>query len=182
MVIGGGQAGLAAGYYLRRQNLDFVILDAQPTTGGAWQHTWDSLRLFSPAAYSSLPGWLMPVQDGAEYPDADHVVRYLSAYEERYALPVQRPVQVEAVRRDGERLRVETDTGAWSAARCAAGGRRTSRGRGRQGERAATRSRSPRRPRGRTAALASSQGSGSSLSEEATPGHRSPPTSQRTRT
>uniref|UniRef100_A0AAU2VX27 ArsO family NAD(P)H-dependent flavin-containing monooxygenase n=1 Tax=Streptomyces sp. NBC_00008 TaxID=2903610 RepID=A0AAU2VX27_9ACTN len=115
VVIGGGQAGLAAGYYLHRQNLDFVILDAQPTPGGAWQHTWDSLRLFSPAAYSSLPGWLMPAQNGAEYPDADHVVQYLYAYEQRYALPVQRPVQVAAVHRDGERLRVETDTGVWSA-------------------------------------------------------------------
>ncbi|MFE7750725.1 ArsO family NAD(P)H-dependent flavin-containing monooxygenase [Streptomyces sp. NPDC057428] len=115
VVIGGGQAGLAAGYHLRRQNLDFVILDAQPTPGGAWQRTWDSLRLFSPAAYSSLPGWLMPVQNGTEYPDADHVVQYLSAYEERYALPVQRPVRARAVHRDGERLRVETDRGAWSA-------------------------------------------------------------------
>ncbi|MFJ9109773.1 ArsO family NAD(P)H-dependent flavin-containing monooxygenase [Streptomyces sp. NPDC102283] len=115
VVIGGGQAGLAAAYYLRRQNLDFVILDAQPTPGGAWQRTWDSLHLFSPAAYSSLPGWLMPVQNGAEYPDADHVVQYLSAYEERYNLPVQRPVHVKAVHRAGEQLRVETDTGAWSA-------------------------------------------------------------------
>ncbi|MGW4221428.1 FAD-dependent oxidoreductase, partial [Streptomyces bacillaris] len=93
VVIGGGQAGLATGYHLRRQNLDFVILDAQPAPGGAWQHTWDSLRLFSPAAYSSLPGWLMPAQDGAEYPDAHHVVKYLAAYEERYTLPVVRPVR-----------------------------------------------------------------------------------------
>ncbi|WP_069737854.1 ArsO family NAD(P)H-dependent flavin-containing monooxygenase [Streptomyces sp. EN27] len=115
VVIGGGQAGLATGYYLRRQNLAFAILDAQPSPGGAWQHTWDSLHLFSPAAYSSLPGRLMPAQAGAEYPDAHHVVQYLTAYEERYALPVQRPVQVKAVRRDGERLRVETDAGAWSA-------------------------------------------------------------------
>lgn len=115
VVIGGGQAGLATGYYLRRQNLGFVILDAQPSPGGAWRHTWDSLHLFSPAAYSSLPGWLMPAQDGAEYPDARHVVQYLTAYEERYALPVQRPVRVKAVRRDGERLRVETDAGVWSA-------------------------------------------------------------------
>ncbi|WSQ40886.1 NAD(P)-binding protein [Streptomyces sp. NBC_01224] len=40
-MIGGGQAGLAAGYHLRRKKLDFVILDAQSTPGGAWQHTWD---------------------------------------------------------------------------------------------------------------------------------------------
>lgn len=115
VVIGGGQAGLAAGYYLRRRKLDFVILDAQGTPGGAWQHTWDSLHLFSPAAYSSLPGRLMPAQPGQEYPDARHVVDYLSDYEQRYGLPVHRPVRVQRVRRDGGRLRVETDTDTWSA-------------------------------------------------------------------
>ncbi|WP_217185696.1 FAD-dependent oxidoreductase, partial [Streptomyces sp. AC495_CC817] len=113
VVIGGGQAGLAAGYHLRRLGLDFVILDAESAPGGAWRHAWDSLRLFSPAAYSSLPGRLMPVQQGAEYPDAAHVVSYLRDYERRYELPVRRPVRVAGVHRDGELLRVTTDAGEW---------------------------------------------------------------------
>ncbi|WP_340557750.1 ArsO family NAD(P)H-dependent flavin-containing monooxygenase [Streptomyces sp. GSL17-111] len=115
LVIGGGQAGLAAGYHLRRAELDFVILDAQNAPGGAWQFGWDSLRLFSPAAFSSLPGRLMPAQPGEEYPDAEHVVTYLTDYERHYSLPVHRPVRVRAVDRDGPRLRVETDQGDWSA-------------------------------------------------------------------
>ncbi|MEU8700453.1 ArsO family NAD(P)H-dependent flavin-containing monooxygenase [Streptomyces sp. NPDC048680] len=115
VVIGGGQAGLAAGYHLRRKKLDFVILDAQDTPGGAWQHTWDSLHLFSPAAFSSLPGRPMPARPGQEYPGAGHVVEYLSDYEQRYDLPVHRPVRGRQVRRDGDRLRVETDKGVWSA-------------------------------------------------------------------
>ncbi|MBT2407438.1 MULTISPECIES: ArsO family NAD(P)H-dependent flavin-containing monooxygenase [unclassified Streptomyces] len=115
VVIGGGQAGLAAGYHLRRLGIEFVILDAQATPGGAWQHTWDSLRLFSPAAYSSLPGRLMPLQPGQTYPDAGHVVEYLADYEKRYELPVQRGVWVDAVHRDGAFLRVETDCGDWQA-------------------------------------------------------------------
>ncbi|MFD9428894.1 MULTISPECIES: ArsO family NAD(P)H-dependent flavin-containing monooxygenase [unclassified Streptomyces] len=115
VLIGGGQAGLAAGYYLRRKKLDFVILDAQNEPGGAWRHTWDSLRLFSPAAFSSLPGRLMPAQSGQEHPDAGHVVDYLADYEQRYDLPVHRPVRVASVLRDGRRLRVETDAGVWSA-------------------------------------------------------------------
>lgn len=60
VVIGGGQAGLATGYYLRRAGLvpgdDFVILDAAEQPGGAWPRMWDGLRLFSPATHSSLPG------------------------------------------------------------------------------------------------------------------------------
>ncbi|MEU2545496.1 ArsO family NAD(P)H-dependent flavin-containing monooxygenase [Streptomyces roseolus] len=115
VVIGGGQAGLAAGYHLRRAGLDFVVLDAGTAPGGAWRHTWDSLHLFSPAAYSSLPGRLMPPQPGETYPDAAHVVDYLTAYEQRYDLPVHRPVRVAGVHRDGEHLRVETDSGTWRA-------------------------------------------------------------------
>ncbi|MGW7544017.1 ArsO family NAD(P)H-dependent flavin-containing monooxygenase [Streptomyces sp. NPDC054770] len=115
VVIGGGQSGLAAGYHLRRLGLDFVILDAQTTPGGAWQHVWDSLRLFSPAAYSSLPGRLMPPQSGETYPDAQHVVEYLTDYERRYELPVERPVRVLGVHQDGRHLRVETDSGTWHA-------------------------------------------------------------------
>ncbi|QNE77230.1 FAD-dependent oxidoreductase [Streptomyces finlayi] len=115
VVIGGGQAGLAAGYHLRRLGLDFVVLDAGSGPGGAWQHAWDSLHLFSPAAYSSLPGRLMPPQPGETYPGARHVVAYLTDYEQRYELPLIRPVRVEAVRHDGELLRVEAATGTWRA-------------------------------------------------------------------
>ncbi|MBT2476831.1 ArsO family NAD(P)H-dependent flavin-containing monooxygenase [Streptomyces sp. ISL-94] len=115
VVIGGGQSGLAAGYHLRRLGLGYVILDAQTEPGGAWQHAWDSLHLFSPAAYSSLPGRLMPVQEGEVYPDAGHVVSYLADYEKRYELPVHRGVRAEGVHRDGEFLRVATDDGTWRA-------------------------------------------------------------------
>ncbi|GHH43179.1 ArsO family NAD(P)H-dependent flavin-containing monooxygenase [Streptomyces candidus] len=110
-VVGGGQAGLAAGYHLRRRGLDFQILDADPAPGGSWQHMWDSLHLFSPAEHSSLPGRLMPAQAGETYPDAGHVVGYLTDYEKRYDLPVQHGTRVEAVRRDGDHFLVESDTG-----------------------------------------------------------------------
>ncbi|MFE1734902.1 ArsO family NAD(P)H-dependent flavin-containing monooxygenase [Streptomyces bacillaris] len=116
VVVGGGQAGLAAGYYLRRQGgLDFVVLDADPVPGGSWQHMWDSLHLFSPAEHSSLPGRLMPAQAGETYPDARHVVDYLTDYEKRYDLPVQHGTRVDAVRRDAGRLLIEADTGTWRA-------------------------------------------------------------------
>lgn len=116
-VIGGGQASLATGYYLRRAGLvpgrDFVILDAEGRPGGAWQHVWDGLRLFSPATYSSLPGWMMPPWDDATlgFPPRKHVVDYLSRYEERYELEVRRPHRVTAVARDnsGDRLLVAAD-------------------------------------------------------------------------
>jgi putative flavoprotein involved in K+ transport len=100
VVIGGGQAGLAIGYYLRRTGLGYRILDEQTGPGGAWRHTWSSLRLFSPAQWSSLPGWLMP-GGVSTYPTRDDALDYLARYEERYRLPIVRPVRVTAVRRDG---------------------------------------------------------------------------------
>ena len=86
LVIGGGQAGLAVGYYLRRSGLTYRILDAEAAPGGAWPHTWDSLTLFSPATWSSLPGWLMP-GGSARYPERTAVLAYLAAYEERINCP-----------------------------------------------------------------------------------------------
>lgn len=115
VVIGGGQMGLSLGYYLRRAGADFVILDAQSGPGGAWRHGWDSLRLFSPAGYSSLPGWLMPPPDHAGYPTRDDVLDYLTRYEARYQLPIRRPVRVETVARAGERLEVITAKERFSA-------------------------------------------------------------------
>lgn len=116
VVIGGGQSGLAAGFYLRRAGADFEILDASDRPGGAWPHTWPSLRLFSPADFSSLPGRRMPrTADGAN-PDAAHVVDYLRGYEEYYELPVTRGVWVVSVVRDGEGFLLRAADGrSWRA-------------------------------------------------------------------
>jgi hypothetical protein len=69
VIIGGGQAGLVMGYHLQQAGEEFVILDAQPRIGDAWRDRWDSLRLFSFAKYSSLPGW--PIQVG-RFPTHSH--------------------------------------------------------------------------------------------------------------
>lgn len=108
VIVGGGQMGLALGYYLRRAGLDFMILDAEDGPGGAWRHAWESLRLFSPAGYSSLPGWLMPPTVHKGYPTRDDVLDYLTRYEERYALPVRRPSRVSSVERVGKHLELTT--------------------------------------------------------------------------
>jgi putative flavoprotein involved in K+ transport len=113
IVIGGGQAGLAAGYYLRRSGLTHVILDAQEGPGGAWRHGWDSLALFSPAQWSSLPGWIMP-GGTHEYPGRDAVLAYMAEYERRYNLPVHRPVRVSAVRPESDSLLLDTDSGIYT--------------------------------------------------------------------
>jgi putative flavoprotein involved in K+ transport len=116
-VIGGGQAGLAVAYYLRRAGLDFRVFDAGEGPGGAWVHGWESLRLFSPAAYSSLPGWPMPPAARDGYPTRHEVIDYLARYEARYGFPVERPRAVAAVERDGAHLRVRLADGETRTAR-----------------------------------------------------------------
>jgi putative flavoprotein involved in K+ transport len=114
IVIGAGQAGLALGYYLRRTAYSWLILDAEIGPGGAWRHGWDSLHLFSPAQWSSLPGWPMP-PSATDTPTRDEVIAYFAAYEARYALPIQRPIHVQAVRHGDGRLKIESDRGIYHA-------------------------------------------------------------------
>jgi len=114
LIIGGGQAGLSVAYFLRRTDLSFRILDDQPNAGGSWRHAWETLRLFSPTEFSSIPGWQMPRGDD-EYPHKDEFVAYLSSYERRYDLPVERPVRVISVQHNGELFEVITDKGKFLA-------------------------------------------------------------------
>jgi cation diffusion facilitator CzcD-associated flavoprotein CzcO len=110
VVIGAGQAGLAVSYYLRRTPWSWTVLDGEVGPGAAWRHGWDSLRLFSPAQWSSLPGWPMPASTEGT-PTRDDVLDYFAAYEARYTLPIQRPVRVQAVRHGDGALLVESDRG-----------------------------------------------------------------------
>jgi putative flavoprotein involved in K+ transport len=109
IVIGGGQSGLACAYFLKRAGLNYIILDDQPGCGGAWRHTWNSLTLFSPAEYSSLPGWMMPKSNNA-FPSREEVLNYLCSYEDRYKFSISRSIRVDEVRRNNSGFVVETKT------------------------------------------------------------------------
>ncbi|PLC54274.1 pyridine nucleotide-disulfide oxidoreductase [Pollutimonas nitritireducens] len=113
VIVGGGQSALTVAYFLRRTPLSVVILDNGEGPGGAWVHGWDSLRLFSPAQWSSLPGWGMPTTEG--YPTRDDIVSYLAQYEKRYDFSVKRPVTVTDILRENDGFTVHTDQGLWRA-------------------------------------------------------------------
>ncbi len=114
LVIGGGQSGLACGYYLERAALNYMILDDQETGGGAWLHAWDSLTLFSPAQHSSLPGWMMPKSENI-FPLRQEVINYLLEYEKRYELIVKHSVKVKQVVKENKNFRTETNQGDFLA-------------------------------------------------------------------
>src|SRR3546814_11810752 len=96
VVIGAGQAGLAAGRMLQKAGLDFTILEAGDHASGSWRAYFDSLTLFSPTAYSALPDRAMP-GDPEAYPRRDAVADYLVDYAAHFALPIRYGSRVAAV-------------------------------------------------------------------------------------
>ena len=117
VIVGGGQAGLALGHELARLAIPFVILEAAPRVGHSWRARWDSLTLFTPRAFSSLPDLPFPPGPGL-YPTKDEVADYLERYAATFDLPVRLGCRVTAVRPapDGpDGCLIETSVGRYLA-------------------------------------------------------------------
>ena len=115
VVVGAGQAGLAMGYFLRRQGRRFVILERAGQIAPAWRERWDSLTLFTPRRYSALPGFPFP-GDPDGYPTRDEVIAYLGRYAETFELPIELNSELKRLElgNDG-RFRLEFDGGTITA-------------------------------------------------------------------
>ncbi len=103
IVIGGGQAGLSIGYFLKQQGRDFMILDAGERIGDSWRNRWDSLRLFTPARYNALAGMHFPAPSDA-FPTKDEMADYLESYAAHFELPVRLGVRVDRLWKEGNRF------------------------------------------------------------------------------
>ncbi|MGX7670323.1 NAD(P)-binding domain-containing protein [Plantactinospora sp. DSM 117369] len=117
VVIGAGQAGLSAGYFLGRSGFapetGYVLLDGGAGPGGAWRDRWPTLRMSAVHGVHDLPGRALGEFD-PDRPAAEVVADYFAGYEREFGLPVHRPVNVTAVHdRDDGRLEVRTDAGRW---------------------------------------------------------------------
>lgn len=117
VVIGAGQAGLSAAFHLLRMGQrpfdGVVVLDADAGPGGAWQHRWSSLAMGDLHGVAALPGVEPPIGAG---PANQVVPAYFGHYEQRFELPVVRPVRVHRVDSlpDG-RLAVSSPAVTWRA-------------------------------------------------------------------
>lgn len=134
LVIGGGQAGIASAYELRRRGFagyakgkkgrgTFAVLDAEVRPGGAWQHRWPSLTMETVNHIADLPG--LPVGEfEPKVEAAQFVPTYFTDFEDAFDLPILRPAMVfdvedagdpeEGIDGDGvRRLRVNSSIGTW---------------------------------------------------------------------
>jgi putative flavoprotein involved in K+ transport len=114
LVVGAGQAGLAMGYFLAHHERRFVILDRAETIGSAWRERWESLTLFTPRRYNSLPGMPFP-GDPDGYPNRDEVIAYLERYAETFELPIELNSNVRRLMREDGRFLLEVDGRAMTA-------------------------------------------------------------------
>jgi putative flavoprotein involved in K+ transport len=108
VVIGGGQAGLAGGHHLAERGVDHVILNEEARVGDSWRRRWDSLRLFTPARYSGLPGMPFPAPPN-HLADRDEVADYLERYAARFELPVRGGVRARSLTWNGTRYLIAVD-------------------------------------------------------------------------
>lgn len=110
LIVGAGQAGLATGWHLKRAGISCRIVEASAHIGGSWRDYYDSLTLFSPAAYSALPGLPFPGNPD-RYPARDEVVRYLEQYADALDLRLQTGRRVVNIARIGRTFITQLETG-----------------------------------------------------------------------
>ena len=110
VVIGAGQSGLAAARVLSERDVWTVVLEAGDRLAGSWPCYYDSLRAFSPAGFSSMPGLPFP-GDPDRYPARDEVAAYLERLAATLDVEISTNTRVVTVRQDGPGFVVVTTGG-----------------------------------------------------------------------
>ncbi len=110
LVVGAGQAGLAQGYHLKTSPFRFQLVEGHKRIGDSWRQRYDSLVLFTPRAYSALPGLAVP-GDPEGYPTKDEIADYLESYATHFALPVLVDTHIRRLERTNEGFRATTGAG-----------------------------------------------------------------------
>ncbi|MES1048793.1 oxidoreductase [Bacillus thuringiensis] len=109
IIIGAGQAGLTMGYYLKQEGYNFLLLEAGKQVGNSWRNRYDSLQLFTPRSYSSLPGMAL-IGEKNEFPYKDEIATYLEEYARHFQLPVKLQTEVLKIKKEKEIFELHTPT------------------------------------------------------------------------
>ncbi|MEA9977944.1 MULTISPECIES: MSMEG_0569 family flavin-dependent oxidoreductase [unclassified Pseudomonas] len=101
IVVGGGQAGLSASYYLQQQGIDHLLLEKHSVTH-AWRHQrWDAFSLVTPNWQCALPGYTYSDQFKGQDPHGfmkrDEINTYLAGFAQSVNAPLLEGVTVQRV-------------------------------------------------------------------------------------
>lgn len=110
VIIGAGQAGLVMGYYLKQAGISCILLESNLRIGDSWRNRYESLVLFTPRCYSSLPGLKMNgLPEG--FPTKDEMANYLESYKETFDLPVKLNISIKKIYKNNNTFELVTNKG-----------------------------------------------------------------------
>lgn len=111
VIIGAGQSGLTAARAAREAGLIPLVLEAGPRAAGSWPNYYDSLRAFSPARFSAIPGYKPLPGNPDDYPERDAIATYLEDFAASLDVEIQTGVRVTNVQAADNRYVIHTDNG-----------------------------------------------------------------------
>lgn len=115
VVIGGGQAGLSASHYLKKQGIDHVIFEKK-TVAHKWKdERWDAFCLVTPNWQCQLPDHPYDGDDPHGFMVKDEIVAYVDRFVRKVEAPVLEGTTVTSVARAGSVFRIESSAGTVTA-------------------------------------------------------------------
>ncbi|MBF8668235.1 MSMEG_0569 family flavin-dependent oxidoreductase [Pseudomonas putida] len=116
IIVGGGQAGLSASYYLQQQDIDHLVLEKHSLTHTWRTQRWDAFCLVTPNWQCTLPGHPYAGDDPHGFMKKDEIIAYLDAFIAKVNAPVREGVAVQRLvtRAEGGYL-LDTSAGQFSA-------------------------------------------------------------------
>ena len=114
IIIGAGQSGLAIAYYLSKQKANYLLVDANAEIGAPWLKRWDSLKLFTPSEFNSLPGLKFPHKKG-HYADKYEVANYLKKYVSKFNIPVEFNQKITSLKKENDVFTLKSETATFEA-------------------------------------------------------------------
>ena len=98
IIIGGGQAGLSASYYLQQQGVDHLLLEKSALTNAWRTQRWDAFCLVTPNWQCQLPGYPYAGDDPHGFMKKDEIIAYLDGFIEMVNPPCRTEVTVQQVK------------------------------------------------------------------------------------
>ncbi|CAN7718667.1 MSMEG_0569 family flavin-dependent oxidoreductase [Caballeronia sp. LjRoot34] len=116
IVVGGGQAGLSASYYLKQAGIDHLVLEKNTVTHTWRTQRWDAFCLVTPNWQCALPGYPYTGDDPHGFMKKDEIIEYLDGFIRTVDAPVLEHVEVQRVARNSEGgFSVSTSQGQFTA-------------------------------------------------------------------
>lgn len=116
IVVGGGQAGLSASYYLQQRDIDHLVLEKHSLTHTWRNQRWDNFCLVTPNWQCALPGHPYDGPDPHGFMKKADIIAYLDAFIAKVQAPVREGVTVQRlVTRPEGGYRLDTSAGEFSA-------------------------------------------------------------------